>query len=53
MRRFPFLVLVAAIGIAVDPAAAQQPGYIDVQMMKLRSALQGSAPARIAGARIA
>jgi heme-degrading monooxygenase HmoA len=29
------------------PAAAQQPGYIDVQMMKLRSALQGSAPAAI------
>jgi heme-degrading monooxygenase HmoA len=26
------------------PAAAKQPGYIDVQMLKLRSALQGSAP---------
>ncbi|HZT31088.1 MAG TPA: hypothetical protein VFA33_14465 [Bryobacteraceae bacterium] len=27
------------------PAAAKQPGYIDVKMLKLRSALQGSAPA--------
>jgi hypothetical protein len=27
------------------PAAAKQPGYIDVKMEKLRSALQGSAPA--------
>ena len=26
------------------PAAAKQPGYIDVKMLKLRSALQGSAP---------
>ena len=25
-------------------AASQQPGYIDAQMLKLRSALQGSAP---------
>ena len=27
------------------PAAAKQPGYIDVKMIKLRSALQGKAPA--------
>jgi heme-degrading monooxygenase HmoA len=27
------------------PAAAKQPGYIDVQMLKLHSAIQGSAPA--------
>ena len=27
------------------PAASKQPGYIDVQMLKLRSALQGKAPA--------
>ena len=27
------------------PAAAKQPGYIDVKMVKLRSALQGEAPA--------
>ena len=27
------------------PAAVKQPGYIDVQMIKLRSAIQGSAPA--------
>lgn len=27
------------------PAAAKQPGFIDVKMLKLRSALQGSAPA--------
>ena len=27
------------------PAAVKQPGYIDVQMLKLRSAVQGSAPA--------
>lgn len=26
------------------PAAAKQPGYIDVQMIKLRSTLAGSAP---------
>lgn len=26
------------------PAAARQPGYIDAKMLKLRSALQGSAP---------
>jgi len=26
------------------PAAGKQPGYIDVQMLKLRSALQGRAP---------
>jgi len=26
------------------PAASKQPGYIDVQMLKLRSALQGNAP---------
>ena len=26
------------------PAAAKQPGYIDVRLCKLRSALQGSAP---------
>jgi hypothetical protein len=26
------------------PAAVKQPGYIDVKMLKLRSALQGSAP---------
>src|SRR5207237_10337490 len=27
------------------PAAAKQPGYIDVQMLKLQSAVIGSAPA--------
>jgi heme-degrading monooxygenase HmoA len=27
------------------PAAAKQPGYIDMQMLKLHSAIQGSAPA--------
>ncbi len=27
------------------PAAAKQPGFIDVKMLKLRSALQGEAPA--------
>ena len=27
------------------PAASKQPGYIDVQILKLRSALQGNAPA--------
>jgi heme-degrading monooxygenase HmoA len=26
------------------PAASKQPGYIDVQVLKLRSALQGKAP---------
>jgi len=26
------------------PAASKQPGYIDVQMLKLRTALQGKAP---------
>ena len=26
------------------PAAAKQPGYIDVKMLKLRTAIQGSAP---------
>src|SRR5947207_9746256 len=26
------------------PAASKQPGYIDVQMLKLHSALQGNAP---------
>jgi heme-degrading monooxygenase HmoA len=26
------------------PAAAQQPGYIDVRMLKLKSALRGAAP---------
>jgi hypothetical protein len=26
------------------PAASKQPGYIDVQMLKLRSAAQGKAP---------
>jgi len=26
------------------PAASKQPGYIDVQMLKLRSALQGKTP---------
>ena len=26
------------------PAASKQPGYIDVQMLKLRSAVQGKAP---------
>jgi heme-degrading monooxygenase HmoA len=26
------------------PAAAKQPGYIDVQMLKLHSAIQGSEP---------
>ena len=27
------------------PAAVKHPGYIDVKMLKLRTALQGSAPA--------
>ena len=27
------------------PAAARQPGYIDVKMLKLRTAIQGHAPA--------
>jgi heme-degrading monooxygenase HmoA len=27
------------------PAASKQPGYIDVQMLRLRSALNGQAPA--------
>jgi heme-degrading monooxygenase HmoA len=27
------------------PAAARQPGYIDVKMLKLRTAIQGAAPA--------
>jgi heme-degrading monooxygenase HmoA len=27
------------------PAASKQPGFIDVKMLKLRAALQGSAPA--------
>jgi heme-degrading monooxygenase HmoA len=27
------------------PAASKQPGYIDVKMLKLRSAVQGQAPA--------
>jgi len=29
------------------PAAAKQPGYIDVKMLKLRSTLKGKAPAGI------
>jgi hypothetical protein len=29
------------------PAASKQPGYIDVKMLKLRSTLQGKAPAGI------
>ena len=29
------------------PAAVKHPGYIDVKMLKLRSALQGNAPAGI------
>jgi hypothetical protein len=29
------------------PAAARQPGYINVEMLKLRSAVQGSAPANV------
>jgi hypothetical protein len=29
------------------PAAAQQPGYINVEMLKLRSAVQGSAPPNV------
>ena len=29
------------------PAASKQPGYIDVKMVKLRSALKGSAPAGV------
>src|ERR1700735_3645543 len=28
------------------PAAAQQPGYIDLRMLKLKSALRGAAPHR-------
>ena len=27
------------------PAASKQPGFIDVKMLKLRTALQGAAPA--------
>jgi heme-degrading monooxygenase HmoA len=30
-----------------QPVAVKHPGYIDVQMLKLRSALQGSAPAGV------
>src|SRR5256885_988829 len=29
------------------PAAAKQPGYIDVKMLKVRSALMGKAPAGV------
>ena len=29
------------------PAASKQPGYIDVKMLKLRSAVQGQAPAHV------
>jgi hypothetical protein len=29
------------------PAAVKQPGYIDVQLLKLRSAIQGSTPAGV------
>jgi hypothetical protein len=29
------------------PAASRQPGYIDVKMLKLRSAVQGQAPAGV------
>ena len=29
------------------PTAARQPGYINVEMLKLRSAVQGSAPANV------
>ena len=29
------------------PAASKQPGYIDVKMLKLRSAIQGQAPAGV------
>ena len=29
------------------PAAAKQPGYIDVKMLKLRSTLMGKAPAGV------
>ncbi len=29
------------------PAASKQPGYIDVKMLKLRSTLQGKAPAGV------
>ena len=29
------------------PAASKQPGYIDVKMLKLRSAVQGQAPAGV------
>lgn len=29
------------------PAASKQPGYIDVKMLKLRSAVQGQAPADV------
>jgi hypothetical protein len=29
------------------PAAAQQPGFLDVKMLKLRSALAGAAPAGV------
>ena len=31
----------------VRPAAAKQPGYIDVKMLKLRSAVMGKAPAGV------
>ena len=36
--------LVDYFNTVFQPAAAKFPGYIDVQMIKLRSALQGSAP---------
>jgi hypothetical protein len=29
------------------PVAARQPGYVNVEMLKLRSAIQGSAPANL------
>ncbi len=29
------------------PAASKQPGYVDVQMLKLHSAIQGNAPAGV------
>ena len=36
--------LVHYFNTVFKPAAAKFPGYIDVRMIKLRSALQGSAP---------
>ena len=36
--------LVRYFNTVFKPAAAKFPGYIDVQLIKLRSALQGSAP---------